>query len=84
MCIVCDGSSQATSASEPKTQCAFALQFEPKVLGYLRFLQESKLVFDCLEEVVAKSGDPSCAIRFYACDVLQTRVRSERGVCLAQ
>ena len=37
------------------------VQFEPKVLGYLRFLQESKLVFDCLEGIVSTSQDSSRA-----------------------
>lgn len=36
------------------------MQPEPTLVGYLRFLQESKIVWDCLEDIIATSDDPNC------------------------
>jgi hypothetical protein len=38
-----------------------AMQPEPTLSGYLRFLQESKLVFDCYETIIGESEDPQRA-----------------------
>ena len=57
------------------------VQFEPKVLGYLRFLQESKQVFDCIEGIVAESQDPSCAHLSYSAPCLYACTFSKALVC---
>lgn len=41
------------------------VQMQPKVLGYLRYLQESKIVWNFVEETVANSDDPTCAPPLY-------------------
>jgi hypothetical protein len=75
----------SSMTSQPSGDAFFlkpkVLQFEPKVLGYLRFLQESKLVFDCLEGIVAGSDDPSCA---HHPPPKQSCVIMLNGMCLSQ
>ena len=39
---------------------AFGLQFTPSREGYLRFLAESKAVYDVLEKVVQDAPKPEC------------------------
>ena len=35
-------------------------KWEPSIDGYLRFLVDSKLVYDTLEEIIQKAPIPSC------------------------
>lgn len=32
------------------------------MVGYLRFLQESRIVWDRLESIIAESDDPNCVL----------------------
>ena len=38
------------------------LQRDPKILGYLKYLAESKVVFNTIEQIVAESSDPARTI----------------------
>lgn len=40
-------------------------KWEPSIEGYLRFLVDSKLVYDTLEEIVEKAPIPSCEYFFF-------------------
>lgn len=37
-------------------------KWEPNVEGYLRFLVDSKLVYDTLDKIIAKAVFPSCKL----------------------
>ena len=42
------------------------VQRDPKILGYLKYLAESKVVFNTIERIVAESSDPARTIPAYA------------------
>lgn len=44
-------------------------KWEPTVEGYLKFLVDSKLVYDTFEKIVDKADFPECKV-FYLCSVL--------------
>lgn len=47
---------------EKKPESPPVAKWEPSINGYLRFLMDSKLVYDTLEAIVQKAPHPSCKI----------------------
>ena len=41
--------------------CSCSLQWQPTREGYLRFLTESKAVYEMLERIVVEASHPECA-----------------------
>ncbi len=56
----CDANRVSASLVSTLISAATLLQWEPTREGYLRFLVESKLVYDALEQIVQQAPVPEC------------------------